>query len=101
MSQPNNPMVYRIPHRINEELVMMIIFTKTEILPSVIGFGVGMVTGHTVWFLIGGILYTYGMRQLGKRMRPGEMRHWLWRRSLFPFGQSKSLPDPMAREYYR
>lgn len=101
MSQPNNPMVYRIPHRINEETVFLIVFTKTEIMPSLVALAVGMLMGKAMYFLLGGIIYTHLMRKLGKRLRPGDIRHWLWRKGLFPFGESSGFPDPMNREFYR
>jgi type IV conjugative transfer system protein TraL len=92
---------YKIPHRINDPLLILFIFTVEQVVPVVIALFLGMMSHQTVPALATSIIYIYGTGRLKKKYTRGYLKHRAWWMGFLPFKISKSFPDPFKREYYR
>ena len=98
MASPNR---YRVRPHINEPLLILFIFTKEQVIPLFAAVAIGMVTKQTLLFVGMAIIYMYITQKLKDRIPRSYLRHKTWSTGLAPTPPSKSVVDPIKKEYFR
>lgn len=94
---PNN---YRIPKRINEPSTL-IFWPLPRVLPFFICMGMGYAMNSILPFTILGIVWFYLYGYIETNFEKGYLGQFAWRHG-FTAGivkESKTVPDPMKREF--
>lgn len=98
MSTKNNS--YRIPHRVNAPMSIAF-WDSNQVTPVFIAIGVGAVFKIMSYSVVFAVIYFVVVGKMKEKYPRGFVRHKLWSMGLFPIGESKSLPDPIKREFYQ
>lgn len=97
----DNPNLYRYKPLVNEPLLVLFVLTTEEVVPVFIGLMLGILMKNTLPFLFLSILYIYIFQKIKLRYEKGYVRHQIWSKGFIPVDKSKSLPDPIIKNYHR
>lgn len=96
-----NPNRYRSKTHINEPLLILLVFTKEQVLPLMAAIAIGMVTKQTLVLVMAALFYIYVSQKLKGRYPKGHVKHKLWSIGMLIIKPSKSIVDPIKRTYFR